>query len=86
MQRCDAHKHGPYVTYGGNTTLYHVSQADFQRTICGGYIMHPYDGKHGTVINYYEGGTPFQTFHETIPKERKLCSHCKWTQERQKGL
>jgi hypothetical protein len=76
MRRCDTHVHGSYVTFPQSGQVYHRVEADMEHTLCHLLLMHPYDGKAGTIIDTYEGGCPFPTFHVVPPQGRRLCFHC----------
>jgi hypothetical protein len=85
VKACETHSHGKYVTFPGGTLVYHISTDDFEHTLCGLLLMHPYRFRNGAIVNCYEGGCPFPDFHQGIPNEeprRRLCAHCERKQGR----
>ncbi len=77
---CETHVHGEYVTFP-SSGIYHLSESDLEHTRCGLLLFHPYHLKNGLIVDAFEGGVPFPSFHQPIPEGRRLCLHCQKREE-----
>lgn len=92
IERCETHVHHKYITFS-SSSVYHLNKdaqmgipISLSHTGCGISVIHPYkwhnpDNGCEVLVCQFEGGTPFASFHESVPKHKQLCSHCKKQQQ-----